>query len=50
MRACIAYINYTKKLRIFNILNYFCVVYIMGMPNVCAHHVLVGSEFSPKDS
>ncbi len=28
MRARIAYINYTKKLRIFNILNYFCVVYV----------------------
>ena len=27
MHARIAYINYTKKLRIFNILNYFCVVY-----------------------
>ena len=28
MRAHIAYINCTKKLRIFNILNYFCVVYV----------------------
>ncbi len=28
MRARIAYINYTKKLRIFNILNCFCVVYV----------------------
>ncbi len=28
MRARIAYINYTKKLRIYNILNLFCVVYI----------------------
>ncbi len=28
MRARIAYINYTKKLRIFNILNYFCVMYM----------------------
>ncbi len=27
MRARIAYINYTKKLRIFNSLNFFCVVY-----------------------
>ena len=27
MRARIAYINYTKKLRIFNILNLFWVVY-----------------------
>ncbi len=30
MRARIAYINYTKKLRIFNILNYFCVVYMLN--------------------
>ncbi len=29
MRAHIAYINYTKQIRIFNILNYFCVVYIL---------------------
>ena len=28
IRARIAYMNYTKKLRIFNILNLFCVVYI----------------------
>ncbi len=28
MCARIAYVNYTKKLRIFNILNFFCVVYI----------------------
>ena len=28
MRARIAYINYAKKLRIFNILNLFCVVYM----------------------
>ncbi len=28
MRARIAYINYTKKLGIFNILNLFCAVYI----------------------
>ncbi len=27
MRACIAHINYTKKLRIFNTLNFLCVVY-----------------------
>ncbi len=26
----IAYINYTKKLRIFNILNLFCVVYVLN--------------------
>ncbi len=28
MRARIAYINYTKKLRIFNILSFLCVVYM----------------------
>ncbi len=28
MRARIEYINYAKKLRIFNILNLFCVVYM----------------------
>ena len=31
MRARIAYIDYTKRLRIFNILNYFCVVYIYNV-------------------
>ena len=31
MRTHIAYINYTKKLRIFNILTLFCVVYL-GRP------------------
>ncbi len=31
MRTRIAYINYTEKLRIFNILNYFCVVYLIGL-------------------
>ncbi len=28
IRARIAYMTYTTKLRIFNILNFFCVVYI----------------------
>ncbi len=32
MRARIAYINYTKNLRIFNILKYFCVVYVNDLP------------------
>ncbi len=33
MRAHIAYINYTKQLRIFHILHYFCVVYISKTGN-----------------
>ncbi len=28
IRARIAYMNYTKKLRIFDILNFFCAVYV----------------------
>ncbi len=31
MHARIAYINYTKKLGIFNILNLFCVVYMFAL-------------------
>ena len=31
MRARIAYINYTKQLRIFNILNFSCVLYVCKM-------------------
>ncbi len=36
MRARTAYINYTKKLRIFNILNFYCVVYML-----CTHMSLI---------
>ncbi len=38
MRARIAYIDYTKKLRIFDILNYFCVVYMMK--DVLLHYII----------
>ncbi len=31
IRARIVYMNYTKKLRIFNILNLFCVVYLFQL-------------------
>ncbi len=47
MRTRIAYINYTKKFRIFNILNYFCVVYIYK--NI-KKHKNIKTYISPKKS
>ncbi len=46
MRARIAYINYTKKLRIFNIINLFCVVYMNQNDMDSKHYGIRGAQLS----
>ncbi len=54
--ARIAYMYYTKKLGIFNILNFFCVVYVHSVCSQLAHiyiysyNLLDGSTLMPRIS